>query len=70
MTAAVPSTALVTALAQLASVHTELDTHRFLLTCEPTAASWLVRTALAGRPATGQDRRLGRGRHCPQQPRA
>jgi DNA-binding CsgD family transcriptional regulator len=28
-------------------VYTDLDTHRFLLACEPTGASWLVRTALA-----------------------
>jgi DNA-binding CsgD family transcriptional regulator len=35
------------ALSQLASVYTDLDTHRFLLACEPTGASWLVRTALA-----------------------
>jgi DNA-binding CsgD family transcriptional regulator len=35
------------ALERLVNIYAELDTHRFLLTCEPTCAAWLARTALA-----------------------
>jgi ATP/maltotriose-dependent transcriptional regulator MalT len=40
------------ALKMLADVYTELDTHRFLLMCDPACAAWLARCAIAaGEPA-------------------